>query len=157
MAPSCSQLLLLWAYNHAMQYIIIWSGNIPDEVVWYLAREAGAWGVALWTLVALQFILPFFAMLSSTIRNGRKSLLMIAASTIALRFLEAFILALPQRQIDGMALLFAIPGTIVFAGTVWWIAFELSLDRVRKSAHDTRPLPDAFDASGTPVASTGSS
>jgi hypothetical protein len=150
-------LLLLWAYNHAMQYIIIWSGNIPDEAAWYLAREAGAWGVVLWTLFALQFIIPFFAMLSSTIRNGRRSLLFIASLTVALRFLEAFILALPQRQIDDIALFLAIPGTIVFAGLVWWVAFEFSLERVRRSARDTRPLPDAFDASGTPVASAGKS
>ena len=150
-------LLLLWAYNHAMQYIIIWSGNIPEEAAWYLAREAGAWGMALWTLIALQFILPFFAMLSSKLRNGRRSLLRIAALTVGLRFLEACILALPQRQIAGIALLFAVPGTILFAGLLWWAAFAFSLDRVRRSAHDTSPLPDGFDASGTPVASAGSS
>jgi hypothetical protein len=40
---------------------------------------------------------------------------------------------------------------------VWWVAFEFSLERVRRSARDTRPLPDAFDASGTPVASAGKS
>jgi hypothetical protein len=149
--------LLLWAYNHAMQYIIIWSGNIPEEAAWYLAREAGAWGVALWTLITLQVILPFFAMLSSDIRNGRRSLLIIAALTVVLRFLETFIFALPQRQIDGIALLFAIPGTILFAGLLWWAAFEFSLDRVRRSGHDTSPLPDTFDASGTPVASAENS
>src|SRR5262249_37384252 len=43
--------LLLWAYIHAMQYIIIWSGNIPDEVIWYANRERGLWGVMLWVLI----------------------------------------------------------------------------------------------------------
>jgi hypothetical protein len=33
--------LLLWAYIQAMQYIVIWAGAIPDEVVWYLRRSAG--------------------------------------------------------------------------------------------------------------------
>ncbi len=61
--------LLLWAYIHAMQYIIIWSGNIPDEVIWYLRRESGGWGVMLWSLVLLQFVLPFFAMLSGNVRK----------------------------------------------------------------------------------------
>ena len=37
--------LLLWAYLHAMQYIIIWAGNIPDEVIWYLRRATGGWAL----------------------------------------------------------------------------------------------------------------
>src|SRR5262249_54951863 len=55
--------LLLWAYMHAMQYIIIWAGNIPREVEWYLRREEGVWFYVLWGLFLLQFVVPFFAML----------------------------------------------------------------------------------------------
>ena len=32
--------ILIWAYMHAMQYIVIWAGDIPDEVHWYLERGA---------------------------------------------------------------------------------------------------------------------
>ena len=39
--------LLLWAYMHAMQYIIIWAGNIPSEVTWYMRRESGGWAFVL--------------------------------------------------------------------------------------------------------------
>src|SRR5689334_15848313 len=86
-------ILLLWAYNYAMQYIIIWSGNIPDEAVWYLHRESGIWGIALWGLVFLQFIVPFFALLLNRVRNARGPLLAIAVLTLGLRWLEAAVLA----------------------------------------------------------------
>lgn len=144
--------LLLWAYNHAMQYIIIWAANIPDEAVWYLHREAGAWGVALWVLITLQFILPFFAMLSERVRSERRPLLALAVSTLGCRFLEAYVLALPGMDISGVALALAIPGSIVLAGALWWTAFAFVLDRLRSSAADMQPLSDAFDSAGNPVA-----
>ncbi len=141
--------LLLWAYNHAMQYIIIWSGNIPEEVVWYLRRETGAWGFVMWGLVGLQFIAPFFAMLRDRVRNSRGPLLAIAALTVALRFVEAYLLALPGIEM-GSVLWLAVPGTIAFCGASWWLAFTLAYERVRSAAADLRLLPDAFDASGSP-------
>jgi hypothetical protein len=143
--------LLLWAYNHAMQYIIIWSGNIPEEVDWYIRRESGGWGVVLWTLVTLQFILPFFAMLSDRVRNVRGPLLFLAAMTLALRFMEAYLLALPGSEVGGAVLWLTIPATILLCGAVWWIAFGLIFDHVRSSAHDLRPVTGAFDQSGSPM------
>jgi hypothetical protein len=145
--------LLLWAYNHAMQYIIIWSGNIPEEVAWYLHRESGAWGVVLWTLVALQFIVPFFAMLLSRVRNGRAALLAIAGLTLALRWVEACVLALPETQAAGTVLWLAAPGAIVVCGAIWWLAFKFVFEHVRSSPLDLRPLADAFDPSGSPILS----
>jgi hypothetical protein len=142
--------LLLWAYNHAMQYIIIWSGNIPEEVVWYLHRETSSWGVVLWALVTLQFIIPFFAMLLSEVRNVRKPLLAISLLTLALRFVEAYLLALPETE-SGAVLWLAIPGTILLCGVLWWLIFTIVLERVQSSAADLRPLVDAFDASGSPM------
>ena len=71
--PACLlSVLLLWAYLHAMQYIIIWTGNIPDEVVWYLERLRGGWGVALWALFICQFIVPFFVLLSERLRGSTR-------------------------------------------------------------------------------------
>jgi hypothetical protein len=141
--------LLLWAYNHAMQYIIIWSGNIPEEVVWYLRRETGGWGFVMWGLVGLQFIVPFFAMLLDRVRNARRPLLAIAALTVALRFVEAYLLALPGIE-TGHVLWLAIPGTIALCGALWWLVFTFAFAHVQWAAADLRSLPDAFDASGSP-------
>src|SRR3954451_9066157 len=50
--------ILLWAYLHAMQYIVIWSANIPDEVTWYIERSAGGWRFLLAGLALGQLVIP---------------------------------------------------------------------------------------------------
>ena len=56
--------ILVWAYLHAMQYIVIWSGNIPDEVTWYLKRSTHGWQLFLGVVAFGQFVLPFLVLLS---------------------------------------------------------------------------------------------
>jgi len=143
--------LLLWAYIHAMQYIVIWTGNIPDEVAWYLARESGVWGVLLWTLIILQFVVPFFAMLLERVRNGRAPLLSIALLTLAMRLLEAVVLAAPGADVSGSVLLLAVPAATASVGLLWWFGFRIALEQLRSNERDTAPLPDVFDAAGTPT------
>lgn len=90
--------ILLWAYLHAMQYIIIWAGNIPDEVRWYLTRMEGGWIWPLWALFVLQAFVPFFALLSARLRGSRVWLTRIAIATLLLRGLEAVILIVPPLR-----------------------------------------------------------
>jgi hypothetical protein len=123
-------LLLLWAYMHAMQYIIIWTGNIPEEVVWYLKRLQGGWAVALWALSILQFVLPFFALLSQNVRASSTWLLGLAILTLALRVVEAAVLVLPPLGVFPSLLLLDIPAAVLatsaslliawrYAGVLW--------------------------------------
>jgi hypothetical protein len=117
--------LLMWIYNHAMQYIIIWSGDIPDEVVWYLKRLDGGWSFALWALYIFQFIVPFFALLSERVRERREPLLFLAATTLALRFLEAIVLIVPATRIRPWALLLDLPAAILLTVSLWWLAWRV--------------------------------
>ena len=121
-------IMLFWAYIQAMQYIVIWAGNIPNEVSWYLARASGAWGGVLWALVLLQFVLPFFALLSERVRYGRRPLLVVAGATLALRFVESFWLVLPGTPAGGPVLLLAVPAAVLAAGAAWLLAFGVALD-----------------------------
>ncbi len=116
--------LLLWAYLHAMQYIIIWTGNIPDEVVWYLERLAGGWGVALWAMFIAQFIVPFFALLPAEWRASRIVLLWLTGATLACRLLEAVVLILPPMHVNGLAVLFDLPAAFVAVGASWLLAWR---------------------------------
>jgi hypothetical protein len=104
-AATFLSVLLLWAYLHAMQYIIIWAGNIPDEIVWYLERLQNGWGVALWALYIGQFIVPFFVLLSERARGSTAVLPWLGVATLALRFLEAIVLILPPLHPSAWALL----------------------------------------------------
>lgn len=125
-AAALLSVLLLWAYLHAMQYIIIWSGNLPDEVVWYLKRMAHGWKFALWGVYILQFVLPFFALLSSRVRSSTIGLLWLSGGTLALRFVEAAVLILPTLNIGILPLLLDLPAAILAAGAGWLWAFRIT-------------------------------
>lgn len=106
--------LLVWAYHHAMQYIIIWAGNLPDETIWYVERLRDGWGAALWALFTLQFIVPFLALLSERVRNSRRYVLSIAVATLALRYLENAILVLPPLHANTGLLWFDVAAATAF-------------------------------------------
>lgn len=118
--------LLLWAYLHAMQYIIIWTGDLPDEVVWYIRRLEGGWAFALWGLFILQFVVPFFVLLSERARQSTGVLLWIAGLTLALRYLEAIVLALPPLHLNGWMLALDIPAAVLMIGSVWLFALTFA-------------------------------
>jgi hypothetical protein len=122
-------LILLWAYLHAMQYIVIWSGNIPKEVNWYLVRSSGGWGAALALLYVGQFVVPFFALLSGTVRKSARYLAGLAILTLALRLLESVVLVLAPQNI---ALGWLVLGTVCAALLIGACCF-LRWDRIERS------------------------
>ncbi|MCQ6255534.1 hypothetical protein [Pseudomonas sp. Q11] len=48
--------LAFWIYVQFMQYLIIWSVDLPHETVWYQVRETGGWGALTALLVAGQLV-----------------------------------------------------------------------------------------------------
>lgn len=122
--------LMVWAYNHAMQYVIIWAGNLPDEMIWYTERLRGGWGVALWALYILQFAVPFFALLSEDVRGSRRALIGLAAVTLALRCLETVVLVVPAVPIRPWLLLLDIPAALVLTGALSVLAWSYRAEQV---------------------------
>ena len=64
---------MLWAYLNFSQFLIIWSGNLPEEIPWYIERMRGGWGVVAIALVVGHFALPFMLLLSQDVKKGRGS------------------------------------------------------------------------------------
>ena len=60
---------MLWAYLNFSQFLIIWSGNLPEEIPWYLERMHGAWGCVAIALVVGHFVLPFLLLLSRDLKK----------------------------------------------------------------------------------------
>lgn len=131
--------LLLWAYLHAMQYIIIWAGNIPDEVTWYVVRSEGAWGLALWVLFLGQFILPFFALLSARVRASTRALIAIAALTLVLRCLESAVLIVPPLEAGALAVVFLVAGLVAIGAALLLAGGMVEGIRERFGSHEAAP------------------
>ena len=57
--------VMLWAYLSFSQFLIIWAGNIKDEIPWYMARAFGGWGKVAVVLIVLHFAVPFYCCCSA--------------------------------------------------------------------------------------------
>src|SRR6185369_690268 len=86
---------MLWAYFNFSQFIITWSGNLPEEIPWYLKRSAEGWKFLAIALVVLHFALPFVILLSRDLKRNRRRLAMIAGAVFFLRFVDMFWMVAP--------------------------------------------------------------
>ncbi len=87
--------VMLWAYFQVSQLIIVWSGNLPEEVPFYLERWTGAWK---WLSVALalgHFALPFLLLLSADLKRDARRLAWVAGWLLVMRWLDLYWHAAP--------------------------------------------------------------
>ncbi len=79
---------MFWGYMTVSQYLIIWSGNLPEEITWYLARNTQGWHIVTIFLVVGHFFFPFLLLLSAEIKRKPKRLGMIALWLLIMRWLD---------------------------------------------------------------------
>jgi hypothetical protein len=88
-------LVMLWTYFAFSQYLIIWSGNLPEETSWYVARKHGGWGVIALAIVILQFAFPFLTLLSRAAKKSSERLATLALLILVMRIIDAIWLVEP--------------------------------------------------------------
>jgi hypothetical protein len=87
--------VMLWAYLSFSQFLIIWSGNLPEEIPWYVERIRGGWGVVAVLLVLGHFALPFLLLLSRDLKRHSGMLAKVAIFVILMRLVDLIWLVAP--------------------------------------------------------------
>ena len=87
--------MILWAYTSFSQYLIIWAGNLPEEVPWYVNRLTGGWGWVALTIVAFHFATPFVLLLMRGIKRRADRLLKVCILLVIIRMLDVYWLTEP--------------------------------------------------------------
>ena len=82
--------VMLWAYFAFSQFLIIWAGNLPDEIPWYLSRILGGWQVIGILVLAAHFGLPFLLLLSRELKSRKRSLMWVAALLVLMRLIDLY-------------------------------------------------------------------
>jgi len=86
----CFAFVMLNIYLTFAEFLIIWSGNVPDEIPWYLNRIHGGW----WTICSLDFIchwlIPFSLLLSRNLKRDKRRLKAVAIFMIFARCVDMF-------------------------------------------------------------------
>jgi hypothetical protein len=83
-------LVMLWTYFAFSQFLIIWSGNLPEEIGWYLARLHGAWGAIALAVIVLHFAFPFLFLLSRSFKRNAGKLVIVAVLILVMRLVDLF-------------------------------------------------------------------
>jgi hypothetical protein len=120
---------MFWAYVSFSQFLLIWSGNLPEEITWYKARFEGGWsGVAL-SLVVFQFVVPFMLLLSKDVKRNPRFLVATALLVLLMRLIDALWTIAPvlrQSEWWDQWLLAALP---LGLGGLWLGAFMWQLQK----------------------------
>jgi hypothetical protein len=88
--------VMLWAYFSFSQYLIVWSGNLPEEIQWYLPRVSGGWGAIALSVVIFHFALPFMLLLSASLKRDAGKLLILAIVILIIRQVDFFWMVAPE-------------------------------------------------------------
>lgn len=88
--------VMIWAYFSFSQFLIIWSGNLPEEITWYHVRLAGGWRVVGLALLLFHFVLPFLLLLSRDLKRQGRVLALVASAVLAMRFVDLYWLVAPS-------------------------------------------------------------
>jgi hypothetical protein len=121
--------VLFWAYIAYSQYVIIWAGNLPFEVTWYLNRSDGGW---LWVgifIIVVQFALPFLALLSVNAKRNPHVLMGVGSVVIGIRLVDYFWHVTPAFRPGNLYIHWLDLVAPLTLGAVWLVAFSWHLMR----------------------------
>ncbi|MCU1330923.1 MAG: hypothetical protein JWN34_6293, partial [Bryobacterales bacterium] len=83
-------LLMLWAYVNFSQILIIYSANLPTEIVWYIKRWNGGFGWVSILLLIGHFVLPFLLLLSQPAKKNLKVISGLAVYLVLIHAVDVY-------------------------------------------------------------------
>jgi hypothetical protein len=133
--------VLTWIYLVFMQWLVVWGGDLPDEIHWYIVRADNGWQYLLWLLVALQ-VAAFAGLLSRDLKRSHAGLVWLAAITLAGHVADVLWRIRPPLFAGGLPALWHDAAAWTGLGGLWLALFLFLLrrpDRIvwwkREAAH----------------------
>ncbi|HUD14696.1 MAG TPA: hypothetical protein VMQ56_13675 [Terracidiphilus sp.] len=135
--------VMLNIYLAFSQFLIIWSGNLPEEIPWYLDRIRGHWGVIITLDFMFHWLIPFTMLLSRDIKRNKKRLVRVCQWMIFAKAFDLFWLIEPNFKDAARNLHFswgileyvAVPVAMVS----FWVAFYCTRLKMRPLVQTNDP------------------
>lgn len=137
--------VMMWAYLSFSQFMLIWAGNLSEEIPWYVRRLQGGWETIALIMTLSQFALPFALLLFRDLKRNRLLLAIVAGLIVIGRYVDLYWLVTPGVNETGGPLNFSWLDlvTCIGLGGIWLAAFVWQLNR--------RPLLPLHDPRLTPL------
>lgn len=136
--------VMLWAYMAVSQLIIIWSGNLPREISWYLHRSTGGWKWVVVFVVVFYFFVPFSLLLARQNKTNVRPLCAIALGVFCVHFVEVFWFVAPSLHGTGFGVSWLDFTAAAGIGGVWVAAFFGRLKNHPLMPSNDPRLPETF-------------
>jgi hypothetical protein len=134
--------IMVWAYFSFSQWLIIWAGNLPNEITFYTKRLSFGWGKIGLFLVVFHFAVPFVILLSRPFKRNIRKLVWLAIWLILMRWLDLLWIIEPNFS-KGLAVTIADLVVPIAIGSIWFAYFFRNLNAL--------PLLPAYDPSAGEV------
>jgi hypothetical protein len=113
--------IMVWAYFSFSQWLIIWAGNLPSEITFYLRRINNGWGSVALVLVLFHFAVPFAILLSRPFKRNIRKLVWLAVWLMIMRFVDLFWIIEPNFSNSFHVTIADIVVPVAIGG--FWMAF----------------------------------
>lgn len=121
--------VMLWTYTSFSQLLIIWAGNLPEEITWYMTRLSGNWLNLGYGLIGLHFVVPFLLLMSSRIKTKTPILVMVALGLMIMRLVALFWVTAPAFHKSVMTVHWLDIAVPIGIGGLWLALFFWHLKR----------------------------
>jgi len=112
---------MVWAYFSFSQWLIIWAGNLPSEITFYLLRINNGWGWIALMLALFHFCVPFAILLSRPFKRNIRKLVWLAIWLMIMRFVDLFWIIEPNFSTSFHITIADIVVPIAIGG--FWLAY----------------------------------
>jgi hypothetical protein len=133
---------MVWAYFSFSQWLIIWAGNLPSEISFYLKRINNGWGTIALILAFLGFCVPFAILLSRPFKRNIRKLVWLAIWIIVIRYIDLFWIIEPNFS-KSLNITIADIVVPIAIGGIWLAFFFRNLGSL--------PLLPAYDPTAVEV------
>jgi len=120
--------VMLWAYFDFSQLLITWSGNQPEEISFYRSRLYGQWGFVAVIVLLFHFFVPFFLLLSRSLKRNPSALPKVALWLILMRLVDLYWMTRPEFTSSAIPSIWDLAAPLALGG-LWFGVFAWQLQQ----------------------------
>jgi hypothetical protein len=124
---------MVWAYFTLSQYLITYSGNLPEFNIYYVIRREHGWAIWGGIGVLAQFFIPFLMLLSPSMKRKPGLFTLVAAWIFCARFIDLYYTFTPSLKKgmtpDNIGWLAGSIGSLLIFGGIWMVLFVIHVKK----------------------------
>ena len=116
--------VLTWAYLAFMQFLIVWVGNLPREISWYVPRLQTGWFAVGVLIVVFHFFAPLLILLFRSAKRSAFFLGYFALALLVMHAIDVYWLVAPSVRPGGFSIAWLDPLALIVLGALWWFTWR---------------------------------